>query len=74
MSVFHKIETGIPQGTILGPILFSLYINDLPQICPGIGLQMYADNTVVHVSGKTCDAVADKLTKNKYQPGLMPPV
>lgn len=46
------------------PIIFSLYINDLPDACPDIGLQMYADDTVFDVSGKTCDYVADKLTKN----------
>lgn len=46
-SVFYKIETGIPQVTVLDPILFSFYIHDLREICPGIGLQMYADDTVM---------------------------
>ena len=63
-STFLKIETGIPQGTVLGPILFSLYINDLPDVCPDIGLQMYADDTVVYASGSSCTSVADKLNTN----------
>ncbi|XDV36142.1 hypothetical protein PO909_005986 [Leuciscus waleckii] len=48
-----KIKTGIPQGTILEPVLFSLYVNELPEVCPEVGLQMYADDTVVYVSGKS---------------------
>lgn len=60
---FYKTETGISQGTVLGPFLFSLYIKDLPQKCPGIELQMYADDTVIYVSGKTCESAADELTK-----------
>ncbi len=51
-SVPHNINIGIPQGTILGPILFSVYINDLSDVCPDASLQMYADDTVIYVSGR----------------------
>lgn len=64
-STFLKIKTGILQGTVLGPILFSLYINDFPDVvCPDIGLLMYADDTVVYASADTFISVADKLNTN----------
>jgi len=64
-STFLEIKTGIPQGTVLGPILFSLYINDLPDVVsPDIGLLMYADDAVVYASADTCTTVADKLNAN----------
>ena len=44
-SKIGDIEVGAPQGSCLGPLLFLIYINDLPQAVQDSTLSMYADDT-----------------------------
>ena len=45
-----KVTFGVPQGSILGPLLFSLYVNDLPGIIQDRFISLYADDTDICLS------------------------
>lgn len=56
-----SIEYGVPQGSILGPLLFTLYINDLPTVIKDCKVVLYADDTALFASGNDISQIQKTL-------------
>jgi len=52
-STNKQIKFGVPQGSILGPLLFVIYINDIPEIYKFAKFILYADDANIIVTGRT---------------------
>ena len=62
-SEWGQLHAGVPQGSVLGPLLFTIYINDLVDVvnCP---IKMFADDTSLYVTVDNPDEGARSLNTN----------
>jgi len=65
-SYIRDIKCGVPQGSVLGPLLFIIYTNDLPDVLKTAKTIMFADDTTIYQSSKNIKELHATLNNELY--------
>ena len=63
LSSNRGLESGVPQGSCLGPLLFSVFTNDLPWATKSATTVLFADDSTLYCSAKSCDELNEVLSR-----------
>ena len=65
-STWSELLPGVPQGSVLGPLLFNIYINDIFFIIEQTNVCNYADDTTLYVCDKNLNCLIKKLEHDSH--------
>ena len=64
LSPLESVTCGVPQGSILGPLIFLISFNDVGDSLQFCDLLMYADDTVIFVAGNLVEEIEKSLSSD----------
>ena len=62
-SSLKRVSCGVPQGSVLGPLLFLIYINDLPNATKSLSFFLFADDTNIYFGSDDIEKLTKKINK-----------
>ena len=66
-SELKQVNIGVPQGSILGPLLFLVYVNDFPNISKMAKFLLYADDTAIFLESKNAKSLQPLIDRECIQ-------
>ena len=66
MSSFKPVYSGVPEGSVLGPLLFLIFINDITDLFTGtVGIKLFADDIKIYLEiSDVCDCFQRSIIDN----------
>jgi hypothetical protein len=63
-SAAKEIGLGVPQGSVLGPLLFILYIDDIKHVLKHCKISLFADDTLIYIASDTLEKALKKMNED----------
>ena len=64
LSAYTDVRVGVPQGSVLGPLLYIIFANDLTNIIHNVNITTYADDIALFSTSNSLNELIDKFNHN----------